>query len=72
MSVAHHPDVEPEWFKSSYSGGNATECLECARVTYGVLIRDSKDADSSFVAVGAGAWGRFVGGLRREQPTAPE
>jgi hypothetical protein len=60
---------QPTWFKSSYSGGSGTECLECAHVTHGVLIRDSKDADGSFVAVGADAWESFVGGLRREQPT---
>ncbi|MER7487613.1 DUF397 domain-containing protein [Streptomyces sp. NPDC126497] len=58
------------WFKSSYSGANTTECVECAYVTHGVLIRDSKDADGSVVAVGAGAWESFVGGLRQEQPAA--
>jgi hypothetical protein len=59
---------ELAWFKSSYSGANTTECVECAHVPYGVLIRDSKDADGSVVSVGAGAWRFFVAGLRRERP----
>ncbi|WP_371101707.1 DUF397 domain-containing protein [Streptomyces sp. PU_AKi4] len=59
---------QPTWFKSSYSGGSGTECVECARVAPGVLIRDSKDADGSVVSVGAGAWRFFVAGLRRERP----
>ncbi|GAA2276864.1 DUF397 domain-containing protein [Streptomyces atrovirens] len=62
---------ELAWFKSSYSGANTTECVECAHVTYGVLIRDSKDADGSVVSVEAGAWRSFVEGLRRQQPTVP-
>ncbi|MFE4052348.1 DUF397 domain-containing protein [Streptomyces sp. YIM B13518] len=59
---------QPTWFKSSYSGGSGTECVECAHVPYGVLIRDSKDADGSVVSVEAGAWLFFVAGLRRERP----
>ncbi|MFI2504401.1 DUF397 domain-containing protein [Streptomyces sp. NPDC018972] len=62
---------ELAWFKSSYSGANTTECVECAHVPYGVLIRDSKDADGSVVSVEAGAWRFFVAGLRRQQPTVP-
>ncbi|MFF7854912.1 DUF397 domain-containing protein [Streptomyces sp. NPDC007904] len=62
---------ELAWFKSSYSGANTTECVECAHVPYGVLIRDSKDVDGSLVFVEAGAWRFFVAGLRREQLVAP-
>ncbi|MEU4653789.1 DUF397 domain-containing protein [Streptomyces sp. NPDC023723] len=54
----HHP--EPDWFKSSYSGGNATECLEAAFVSPEVLIRDSKQRDGARVRVSASAWGYFV------------
>ena len=57
---------QPIWFKSSYSGGSGTECVECAHVAHGVLIRDSKDTDGSFVTVSAGAWRSFIGGLRLE------
>ncbi|MGC0377055.1 DUF397 domain-containing protein [Streptomyces sp. SAI-229] len=62
---------ELTWFKSSYSGANTTECVECAHVTHGVLIRDSKNADGSVVSFEAGAWRFFVEGLRRQQPTVP-
>ncbi|GGV11123.1 DUF397 domain-containing protein [Streptomyces griseoflavus] len=62
---------ERTWFKSSYSGANATECVECAHVAHGVLIRDSKDAAGSVVSVEASAWRCFVGGLRRKQPAMP-
>jgi hypothetical protein len=56
------PQFIPEfaWFKSSYSGANATECLEAAFVPAGVLIRDSKRPKGPHVAVAAAAWGRFV------------
>jgi len=52
-----------QWFKSSYSGGSGTECVECTYVTDGTLIRDSKHAAGPLVSVGAEAWGRFVGAL---------
>ena len=62
---------ELAWFKSSHSGANTTECVECAHVTHGVLIRDSKDTDGSVVSVGTSAWGCFVNGLRQHQPDLP-
>lgn len=52
-----------EWFKSSYSGGSGTECVECARVDTGVLVRDSK-RERPVVALGSGAWQAFLGGVR--------
>ncbi|WP_223774832.1 DUF397 domain-containing protein [Streptomyces sp. 135] len=48
------------WFKSSYSGGNTTECLEAAFLPRGVLIRDSKQADGPHLLVSSSAWARFV------------
>jgi hypothetical protein len=55
---------EPRWFKSSYSGGNTTECLECAYVAHGALIRDSKYRQRGpIVSVGSEAWCRFIGAL---------
>jgi hypothetical protein len=50
----------PEWFKSSYSGGSGTECVETAFVPTGVLVRDSKRPVGPRVAVSAEAWGRFL------------
>ncbi|MPY59151.1 DUF397 domain-containing protein [Streptomyces spongiae] len=48
------------WFKSSYSGGSGTECVEVAPVPAGILIRDSKKPQGPHVAVSAEAWGRFM------------
>lgn len=50
----------PQWFKSSYSGGSGTECVECARVESGTLLRDSKLDDGRVLAVGSQAWGAFI------------
>ncbi|MFE7510545.1 DUF397 domain-containing protein [Streptomyces sp. NPDC057540] len=51
------------WFKSSYSGGNTTECVECAYTTTGTLVRDSKRPDGPVLAVQAATWRTFVEGL---------
>ncbi|MEE1752324.1 DUF397 domain-containing protein [Streptomyces sp. SP18CS02] len=48
------------WFKSSYSGANTTECVECARVDDDLLVRDSKLDAGPVVAVSGAAWRRFV------------
>lgn len=54
----------PEWFKSSYSGGSGTECVECARVGASMLVRDSKRAGDLVVSVGGGAWRSFARAVR--------
>ncbi|WP_328502955.1 DUF397 domain-containing protein [Streptomyces sp. NBC_00457] len=60
MSVRPQPVFELVWFKSSYSGGNATECVEAAFIPGGVLLRDSKQPEAPHVRVSAGAWGKFL------------
>ncbi|MFE7954941.1 DUF397 domain-containing protein [Streptomyces sp. NPDC057413] len=50
----------PVWFKSSYSGGNTTECVETAFVPSGVLVRDSKRPSGPCLAVSADAWRQFL------------
>ncbi|GAA2419800.1 DUF397 domain-containing protein [Streptomyces glaucus] len=65
MTASPQSVSEPRWFKSSHSGGNATECVECARVPHGTLIRDSKRATGPVVPVGSEAWRRFVGAVGR-------
>ncbi|MER6330678.1 DUF397 domain-containing protein [Streptomyces sp. NPDC014983] len=52
-----------QWFKSSYSGGSGTECVECARVDGGALIRDSKHATGPEIRVHAEPWRLFLGAL---------
>ena len=59
---------EPRWFKSSYSGGNATECVECSYSGNGALIRDSKISRGPIVHVGNEAWRCFI----RAMSSAPE
>ncbi|NEB04781.1 DUF397 domain-containing protein [Streptomyces sp. SID13726] len=65
-----------QWFKSSYSGGSGTECVECARDEAGVLIRDSKQEHGPVVTIGVPAWRSFAESLSqtrarlRRAPTA--
>ncbi|MFD6170899.1 DUF397 domain-containing protein [Streptomyces coeruleorubidus] len=63
---------ESRWFKSSYSGGNTTECLECAYVAHSALIRDSKHYHQRgpIVSVGREAWLRFISALSSAQDQA--
>ncbi|MDN0197076.1 DUF397 domain-containing protein [Streptomyces sp. S.PNR 29] len=49
-----------QWFKSSYSGGSGTECVECARVNDGILVRDSKNVGGPVVVVRGWAWRVFI------------
>ncbi|NSL43613.1 DUF397 domain-containing protein [Streptomyces sp. 8P21H-1] len=59
-------DVRPElrWFKSSYSGGSGTECVECARADGRLHVRDSKREDGPLVTVQAHAWRAFIRALQ--------
>ncbi|MGI5408828.1 DUF397 domain-containing protein [Streptomyces chartreusis] len=67
MPVGSHPASESAWFKSSYSGGNTTECVQAAFTSSVVLIRDSKRPDSAHLTISAGAWAAFVTGTRRDR-----
>jgi hypothetical protein len=51
---------ELDWFKSSYSSGEGSECVEVAEAAGTVLIRDSKRAAGSVLSVGPEAWAGFV------------
>ncbi|WP_326661844.1 DUF397 domain-containing protein [Streptomyces sp. NBC_00385] len=53
-----------QWFKSSYSGGSGTECVETAFTTVGTYVRDSKRPGGSHFQVGPEAWVHFVGSVR--------
>jgi hypothetical protein len=52
-----------QWFKSSYSGGSGTECVECARMEGGALVRDSKHVRGSVLTVQTPAWRAFIDAL---------
>ncbi|KUO02002.1 DUF397 domain-containing protein [Streptomyces caeruleatus] len=61
MSLGPQPTHADEvWFKSSYSGGNTTECVEAAFAPFGVLVRDSKRPAHPHLAVSARAWASFL------------
>ncbi|MFE2216429.1 DUF397 domain-containing protein [Streptomyces canus] len=60
MPVGPQSASDPAWFKSSYSGGNATECVEAAIVPFGVLIRDSKRPKHQHLTVSALSWAEFL------------
>ncbi|OIJ99475.1 DUF397 domain-containing protein [Streptomyces monashensis] len=54
---------EPKWFKSSYSGGNTTECVETAFLASGVLVRDSKNIGGPRIEIPGPTWNRFISTL---------
>ncbi|WEO97182.1 DUF397 domain-containing protein [Streptomyces sp. FXJ1.172] len=60
MSGTPQPVPDQAWFKSSYSGGNATECVEAVFISNGVRIRDSKQPLGPCLAVSTEAWSSFV------------
>ncbi|WP_328317663.1 DUF397 domain-containing protein [Streptomyces sp. NBC_00388] len=60
-------ESEPRWFKSTYSGGSGTECVEYAPVRDGALVRDSSRPNSVRLTVGGAAWAGFIGAVRTDQ-----
>ncbi|WP_409237475.1 DUF397 domain-containing protein [Streptomyces sp. PA5.6] len=56
-----HLPADLVWFTSSYSNNAGGECVECARTSETVYVRDSKRApDGPALAVRRDAWSRFV------------
>lgn len=49
-----------EWRKSSYSGGGNTNCVEVARFSRAVGVRDSKNREARHLTVPRTAWASFV------------
>ncbi|WP_181793229.1 DUF397 domain-containing protein [Streptomyces sp. WELS2] len=68
MYVGTQTESGPRWFKSSYSGGNTTECVECAQAGTGIHVRDSKCADGPVITVHSAAWLSFVASLAQPGP----
>jgi len=48
------------WFKSSYSGAGATECVEAAFAPGNVAVRDSKEPGGPVLTFAAEAWDAFL------------
>ena len=54
-----------EWRKSSWSGGNAGNCVEVARNLPGaVAVRDSKDPDGPKLTFAPDEWVAFTAGIK--------
>ncbi|MCI3246088.1 MULTISPECIES: DUF397 domain-containing protein [Streptomyces] len=58
------PPVQ-HWFKSSYSGGSGTECVECSHANNDISVRDSKQLEGPIVTVSHPAWTVFIRSLGR-------
>lgn len=55
----------PNWRKSSYSGGNGAECVEVGQTHHGaVLVRDTKSRQAGHLALTADEWRAFVVGIK--------
>lgn len=55
-----------DWFKSSYSGGSGTECVEAAFTSGATRVRDSKNPELPHLAVSPSTWSRFIEALRTQ------
>jgi Domain of unknown function (DUF397) len=47
------------WRKSSYSGGNGSDCVEVGGAGRAVVVRDTKDRAGAALTFGPDAWRRF-------------
>ncbi|MGW0787581.1 DUF397 domain-containing protein [Streptomyces sp. NPDC002911] len=67
MTRSNNEAPETAWFKSSYSGGNETECVETAFIDAGTSVRDSTRPHDRRFHVRSAAWTDFVSSLRGGQ-----
>ncbi|KJK49879.1 hypothetical protein UK23_12800 [Lentzea aerocolonigenes] len=52
--------AELTWKRSSYSGGEATSCVECAGDGRAVRVRDSKDVGGRWLEFPPAGWRAFL------------
>lgn len=69
MHDASTPGSGLRWFKSSYSGGSASDCVETALHSAGAQVRDSKDPHGPTLGFSSVAWEAFVSAVRRGEIT---
>ncbi|MFJ1606578.1 DUF397 domain-containing protein [Streptomyces sp. NPDC088253] len=63
MSPAIDRTPDAAWFKSSRSGANETECVECAYIGNAALVRDSKRTSGPVLQVPMHSWHAFIQAL---------
>ncbi|MEU1051330.1 DUF397 domain-containing protein [Streptomyces sp. NPDC005876] len=49
-----------EWIKSSYSSDDGPSCVEMAKASAHILIRDSKDPHRGHLTVAPTTWAAFL------------
>ena len=52
------------WRKSTYSGGNGSDCVEVGDSAPVVLVRDTKDRAGAVLTFGPDAWRRFAATIK--------
>ena len=52
------------WRKSTYSGGNGSDCVEVGMTGRVVSVRDTKNRTGAVLAVGTCAWQQFAAAIR--------
>ncbi|MFI0982465.1 DUF397 domain-containing protein [Streptomyces sp. NPDC021093] len=53
--------IDPNWHKSSYSGGEGGACIEVAENVLGAtMFRDTKIENSPIITVEDSTWGMFL------------
>ncbi|WP_037910697.1 DUF397 domain-containing protein [Actinacidiphila yeochonensis] len=66
--MTNPPNNEPEWRKSSYSGGAGNDCVEVAAgASDRTLVRDSKDPEGPRLCFSANAFAEFVDAVARDR-----
>ncbi|MFJ2561367.1 MULTISPECIES: DUF397 domain-containing protein [unclassified Streptomyces] len=54
------PTTDHVWYKSSYSGGAGSDCVETAIQAHAVRVRDSKNTQGPQLCLSPAAWTVFV------------
>ena len=54
------------WRRSSRSGSEGNNCVEVARLTSGVGVRDSKDAAGPVLRFAPAVWATFLADLKHD------
>ncbi|MFK0142019.1 DUF397 domain-containing protein [Streptomyces murinus] len=64
LSDEHTASTLTGWYKSSYSGGGQSNCLEVAPGHPSVPVRDSKNTSGPALLFSVDSWAAFVGAVK--------